>query len=169
MSGKISPDPLPAFDPRILIHDFGGQRKWQMSGAEAFALQGILSRLQPELSLEIGTSEGGSLQVLSRFSKSVITLDINASAIEKLAGQFSNARFLTGDSKRIIPDLISQINSGPERLGFVLIDGDHSRDGVRADINNLLTVVPKCMVVVLMHDSFNPDCSEGMRSANWQG
>jgi hypothetical protein len=38
---------------------------------------------------------------------------------------------------------------------------------VRADINNLLAIVPKRMVVFLMHDSFNPDCRRGMRGANW--
>jgi len=168
MSGKELSTLPPAFDPRTLIHDFGGQRHWQMSAAEAFALQGILNRQEVELSLEIGTLEGGSLQVLSRYSRSVVSLDINPAVAGRLAGQFSNVRFLTGDSKRIIPDLISEINAGPEKLGFVLIDGDHSCEGVRADINNLLAVVPKCMVVFIMHDSFNPDCREGMRKANWE-
>ena len=50
---------------------------WQMTNCERFALSGLLKRLQPKLSLEIGTYMGGSLQVLARFSQAVISVDID--------------------------------------------------------------------------------------------
>jgi hypothetical protein len=126
-----------------------------------------LSRLQPELSLEIGTFRGGSLQVLSKFSKSVISLDLDPAVAVSLKGQFPNVEYLSGDSKLLLPNLISSLNAGSRAVGFVLVDGDHSADGVQADIENVLRLVPKRMVVILMHDSFNPGCRQGMQRANW--
>ena len=49
----------------------------------------------------------------------------------------------------------------------MLIDGDHSTEGVRRDIDAVLKLRPQERVVILMHDSFNPDCREGMRKAAW--
>lgn len=52
-------------------------------------------------------------------------------------------------------------------MGFVFIDGDHSTEGVRRDIGNLLGLVPKTTIVFIMHDSFNPNCRKGITSAEW--
>jgi hypothetical protein len=53
-------------------------------------------------------------------------------------------------------------------LGFVLIDGDHSTEGVRGDINAVLNHVPTRDVYVVFHDSFNPEARAGILSASWQ-
>jgi hypothetical protein len=156
-----------SFDPTELVHDFGSKRSWQMSVAEIFTMQGILRRLEPELSIEIGTYKGGSLQLLSQLSKSVISLDVEPAVAESLKGQFPNVEFLSGDSRKILPPLISRINAGTQAVGFVLIDGSHSASGVRADIENILQLVPRRKVVILMHDSFNPESRQGMQLANW--
>lgn len=54
-----------------------------------------------------------------------------------------------------------------EEIGFVLIDGDHSEDGVFRDIETVLTYQPKDDLYVLMHDSFNPACRRGMKRVDW--
>jgi hypothetical protein len=51
---------------------------------------------------------------------------------------------------------------------FVLIDGDHSAAGVKRDISCLLTYVPKKPLFVALHDSFNPQCRQGMLEAGWE-
>lgn len=140
---------------------------WQMTNCERFALFGLLKRLQPKLSLEIGTYMGGSLQVLARFSEAVISVDIDPGVAARLAGKFPNVEFRSEDSSRLLPDLVRELNEQKRPVGFVLIDGDHSAEGVRRDIEALLELQPQQQVVFILHDSFNPACREGMRTANW--
>lgn len=150
-----------------LIGGEGLDLPWQMTNCERFALIGLLKRLQPKLSLEIGTYMGGSLQVLARFSKAVISLDIDPGVAARLASKFPNVEFRSGDSRRVLPDLVGELNDQKRPVGFVLIDGDHSAAGVRRDIEALLELQPQQQVVFVLHDSFNPACREGMRTANW--
>ncbi|MGA2052866.1 MAG: class I SAM-dependent methyltransferase, partial [Opitutales bacterium] len=140
---------------------------WQMTSCEKFAFAGLLQRLKPKLSLEIGTYQGGSLQVLSRFSESVISVDIDPGVATRLAGKFPNVEFRSGDSRQLLPDLVLELNEQKRPVGFVLIDGDHSAEGVRRDIESLLELQPQQQLVFILHDSFNPGCREGMRTANW--
>ena len=142
---------------------------WQMTNCERFALQGLLQRLNPELSIEIGTYRGGSLQVLSKFSQKVISVDIDPAVGRGLGGKFKNVEFISGDSTVLLPELISDLSAKGEKVGFVLIDGDHSAPGVKRDIESVLRLKPQGRVVILMHDSFNPECRSGMRMADWSG
>jgi hypothetical protein len=150
-----------------LVGEPGFDLHWQMTNCERFALSGLLKRLQPKLSLEIGTYMGGSLQVLARFSEAVISVDIDPGVAARLAGKFPNVEFRSGDSSRLLPDLVRELNEQKRPVGFVLIDGDHSAAGVRRDIEALLELQPQQQVVFVLHDSFNPACREGMRTANW--
>jgi hypothetical protein len=139
-----------------------------MSNAERFALEGILRRMKPALSLEIGTYQGGSLQVISQNSHKVISVDIDPDIASNLAQHFNNVEFRSGDSKSLLPDIVADLNRCGRHVDFVLIDGDHSEDGVRRDIEAILKLKVTKRVVILMHDGFNPDCRTGMRSAHWE-
>lgn len=140
---------------------------WQMTRAERFSLLHIIKVFKPELSLEIGTSKGGSLQVLSRFSKEVVSVDIDPGVESNLKDAFPNVAFKSGDSSALLPQLVGEINNSDKAVGLVLIDGDHSEHGVYNDINSILQLKPKRPVAILMHDSFNPPCRRGMLGANW--
>jgi hypothetical protein len=107
------------------------------------------------------------LQVLSHFSQSVISVDIDPGVAIQLAGKFQNVEFRSGESGRVLPDLVRELNEQKRPMGFVLIDGDHKGRGVRRDIEALLELQPQQQVVFILHDSFNPGCREGMRTANW--
>jgi hypothetical protein len=146
----------PGFDPQ-----------WQMTTCERFVLLGLLKRLRPKLSLEVGTYQGGSLQTLARFSENVISIDRDPDVPRRLAGRFRNVEFRCGDSLHLLPTVVEEINRTGGGCGLVLIDGDHSGNGIRRDIESVLNLVPRERVVVLLHDSFNPDCRAGMKSANW--
>ena len=140
----------------------------QMTTCEMLSLQQILQSLSPQRAIEIGTYRGGSLQVLSRFCQRVESIDIDPIVQINLSHLFSNVTFHAGNSAELLPSVLRSEPQSCYPVGFVLIDGDHSTEGVRRDINALLTVVPSCEMVVLMHDAFNPDCRAGILSANWQ-
>jgi hypothetical protein len=139
----------------------------QMTTCEQMAIQRILGELCPLRAVEVGTYKGGSLQVLSHFCKHVESIDIDPSVSDALGPKFSNVTFHTGNSAKLLPSVLRATARGADPVGFVLIDGDHSADGVRRDINALLSVPPSCDMVVLLHDAFNPECRSGILTANW--
>ncbi len=154
-------------DLKSLVDDQRFSLHWQMSQVERLTLIAILERIRPALSLEVGTYEGGSLQVLSAYSKRVISVDINPEVMQSLGGRFDNVEFRTGPSVQLLPHLVESLNRSGDTPQFVLIDGDHSTDGIRRDIESILLLKPVREVIVLLHDSFNPACRAGMTAANW--
>jgi len=140
---------------------------WQMTNCEKFALESLLRNHSPEIALEVGTYHGGSLQVLARYSRSVISIDIDEGVQSRIGGKFSNVVFHTGDSTNLLPSILAQCTSAGKGVEFVIIDGDHSAAGVQRDIDAFLRWQPLRRCLVLMHDSFNPACREGIRTAPW--
>jgi hypothetical protein len=140
---------------------------WKMTVAERFILLGLLDHLRPSCAIEVGTAGGGSLQVLSAAAGKVYSLDIDPTTPDRLRG-FPNVEFRIGDSRETLPRLLDELRAQRTPYPFVLIDGDHRADGVRRDIGCLLTAPPPTRTYVLMHDSFNPDCREGIRTAGWE-
>lgn len=147
-------------EPKFSLH-------WQMTNCERFAMQNILRRLQPNLSIEVGTYRGGSLQVISHFSHQVISIDVDPEIEKCLSGKFTNVDFKCGNSYDLLPSLLKEFEDKAQAIEFILIDGDHSTQGVERDINSLMQFKPSKRCVILMHDSFNPDCREGIRRASW--
>lgn len=153
-----------------LIHQALGQkslRYWMMSPAEQVAMVFLLEHLRPKVAIEIGTRFGGSLQVLSRFCERVYSLDIDPEVPQRLEGKHPNVEYLIGPSDQTLPSLIDRLQREKAELSFALVDGDHSTEGVRKDIDNLLRLRPSIPFYIIMHDSFNPTCRDGLRQASW--
>ena len=140
---------------------------WMMSPAEQVGLTHILQNRRPKVSIEIGTRLGGSLQVLAKFSEKVYSLDINPDVPRVLAGKHPNVEYRVGSSTETLPALLKQLSDEGAEVGFVLVDGDHSTEGVRADIDNILKYVPRCPLYITMHDSSNPAVRRGLKGASW--
>lgn len=151
--------------PFITSFTFNDSLKWQMSRAEKSALMQVLDRVKPEVSIEIGTFQGGSLQVISHFSKEVYSLDISKAPEKLLSKQFKNVHFRVGNSFELIPSLLREIEDSGKKLGFILVDGDHSKNGVFKDLEAILTYPHKNEITIIMHDSFNPQCRSGIKKA----
>ena len=134
-----------------------------MSDAERATLIMLLDRIRPKIAIEIGTAEAGSLSIIARYSERVYSLDVDPSCEARFSPHFPNTTFVVGDSRETMPALLDEV----EDLEFVLIDGLHTASGVRADIENLLRFKPRRDVWIVMHDSFNPDCRQGMKRADW--
>ena len=142
--------------------------EWQMSRAEKYCLINLLENLKPEYSIEIGTYKGGSLQVLSKYSKKVYSIDIDSEPKQKLENQFDNVIFKVGKSHDIIKNVVEEIESKNGKLNFILVDGDHSKNGVRKDLECILSCNLKYPLTVILHDSFNPQCRLGMKSIDYK-
>lgn len=140
---------------------------WMMTDAERCTLITVLRERQPECAIEVGSYKGGSLGILAKYCKKVYSLDVDPALRDARSQEFPNVEFIIGNSRQTLPMLIDKIQRTNESLGFVLIDADHSEQGVRSDINHLLRYKPNCPLYILLHDSFNPDCRRGMLTADW--
>lgn len=140
---------------------------WEMENAEKTALYAVLESTTPKISIEIGTKKGGSLQLISAMSDLVYCLDIDEE-VRNLETSFKNVDFRIGDSKLTLPKLLSELYAEGLQPDFILIDGDHSGEGVKQDILNILKFNFSRPVAILMHDSFNPECRAGMLGVNYE-
>lgn len=142
-------------------------RYWQMSPSEQAAFIYLLQQLRPKVAIEIGTRFGGTLQVLAKYCEKVYSLDIDPEVPARMAGQYKNVEYLIGSSTQTLPALLQKLTAEKAELAFVLVDGDHSAQGVRADLNTILQFPPLVPLYIVMHDSFNPECRAGLRAAAW--
>lgn len=140
---------------------------WSMSRAERFTLIYFLQKIKPGITIEIGTYNGGSLQVISKYSGHVYAIDNDPSVEKKLNDHFTNVTFNIGDSKEIVPKLAETLSHQQLHPEFVLIDGDHSTQGVYTDLTNILSIRPVKDCYVFLHDTFNPDCRKGIKNYNF--
>ena len=129
---------------------------WLMSTREKLALIGLLHCLKPKKVLELGYHRGGATKWLAEFSEKVITVDVNE-FVSDAPNQFHNVEAWN------CPTLEAASRIKKEKLFFdlAIIDADHSRKAVSADINGII----EHSDIILMHDSFNPDCRKGMADA----
>jgi hypothetical protein len=141
---------------------------WYMTRNERYCFAKLLEKIKPKVAIEIGSFDGGSLQVISRYSEKVYAIDIDVTLQDRLKGKFNNVTFLIGDSKEILPKLLEELKAKNESLEFALIDGDHSEMGVKADIENMIRYIPPHSLNILLHDSFNPECRRGMKAVNYK-
>ena len=119
------------------------------------------------MALEIGTYRGGSLQVLACNAKRLISVDIDETIKSRLAGRFENVEFFAGNSGEVLESIVSKLNRAQTSVGMVLVDGDHSREGVRRDLSCVLKLNVREPMAILMHDTFNPEVRAGVLDIPW--
>ena len=129
---------------------------WLMSTREKLGLIGLLYCLKPKKVLELGYHRGGATKWLSEFSEQVLSVDVNE-FVSNAPNLFHNVEAWN------CPTLEAASRIKKENLFFdlAIIDADHSRLAVSADINGII----EHSDIILMHDSFNPDCRQGMIDA----
>ena len=137
------------------------QSEWQMSWGERFALEGLLAQLRPAVAIEIGTAQGGSLLRIANHSGEVHALDLERTE----ASVPGNVTLHVGDSKETLPALLGTLAEERRNVDFALVDGDHTADGVRADLRNLLTSPAVERTVIVLHDTMNEETRAGIATA----
>lgn len=133
---------------------------WQMSFGERAVIEGVLAQLRPRLALEIGTAEGGSLSRIAAHSERVISFDLVEP--EAWVKELDNVKLHTGDSHELLPLELERLAAAGEEVDFVMVDGDHSADGARRDVADLLASAALKNAVILAHDSLNQEVRQGL-------
>jgi hypothetical protein len=131
-----------------------------MSFGERAAIEGILAQCQPELAIELGTAQGGSLERIAAHSEEVHTFDLVDPPLDRR--DFPNVHFHVGDSHELLPELLTALAESRRNVEFVLVDGDHSADGVKQDVEHLLASPALARTVILLHDTMNETVREGI-------
>lgn len=157
---------MPALIDSLLVGPQWNEN-WHMTAPERSLLIRVLEQVKPDISLEIGTFQCGSLRPIAHYSRRAYTFDIDANQ-HRVASVFPTVEFVTGDSGATVPPVIEAVNASDEEINFILIDGSHETEGVRQDICACLKYRPKrSSTVILMHDSSNPEVREGIVTAPW--
>jgi hypothetical protein len=159
----IPPDnrPPPLVDPPIeLLSDDRGQ----MSFGERAALEGLLAQLRPALALEVGTYDGGSLRRIAAHSARVHTVDLHDVVSDR--SHFTNVEFHIGDARGVVPRLLDEFHRAGEQVDFVLIDGDHSAEGVRTDLEHVVDAPAARRTLIVLHDTMNAETRSGIEQVD---
>jgi cephalosporin hydroxylase len=143
------------------------RENWQMMECERIALTGVLARVRPRGALEIGVYYGGSLSLAAQFCQRILAIDIDPAVRDRFTLP-PNAELWIGDSRELIPHALADFQKREIPLEYVLIDAQHSSEGVRRDVNLVLQYRPVTPMVILIHDSGNADCRAGILSADWK-
>ncbi len=142
-----------------------GAAPWQMSYGERAALEGVLAQLRPELAVEIGTAEGGSLTRIAAWSTEVHSFDLVEPAADVAA--LANVVRHTGDSHALLPQVLAELAEAGRNVDFVLVDGDHSAEGARKDVEDLLASEAIGQTLILLHDTLNDVVRRGLEAVDY--
>ena len=137
-----------------------------MMESERIALTGVLARVRPRGALEVGVYYGGSLSLAAQFCEHIVAIDIDQAVRDRFTLP-DNAKLLIGNSQDLIPKALSHFEQLGIPLEYVLIDANHSAEGVRKDLDLVLAYRLRTPMVILAHDSGNENCRKGILAANW--
>jgi hypothetical protein len=141
----------------LLAHD-----PWQMTLGERVALEGLLARLAPAVAVEIGTAEGGSTRCLARHAREIHSFDLVHPV--GLADELPAVIVHTGDSHVLLPAFLERFAAAGRSIDFALVDGDHTADGVRRDVADLLGSPAVERTVIVVHDTANEAVRSGLEA-----
>jgi hypothetical protein len=83
---------------------------------------------------------------------------------EAWVSELDNVELRTGDSHALLPRELERLAAAGEGADFVMVDGDHSADGARQDVEDLLASDAVKNSVILAHDSLNPEVRQGLEA-----
>jgi hypothetical protein len=149
-----------------VLFDILEDDSWYMSPCERAALKAVLGELAPQVAIEIGTATGGSLRRIAAASGHVYAFDLRAP--DPSLAQLRNVTFHVGDSHELLPRVLKNLEEQKAEVDFVLVDGDHSAEGVRRDVEDLLRSPVISHALILVHDSANPEVRAGLVAVNYR-
>ena len=122
--------------------------------------------VRPRLAIEVGTWSGGSLAPISTWSDEVHAFDLRRHP-RLTRERYPNVTFHFGDSHELLPEFLRELSAQRRNVDLVLVDGDHSADGVRKDVQDLLRSKSVGTTVILLHDTLNESVRAGLESVEY--
>ena len=150
------------------IEDIMAPGDWLMGRGERAALEGMLATLKPSISIEVGIRHGGSLRCISAHSGQVHAFDLKLQPTVTRE-RFPNVEFHVGDSHRLLPIALNDLAALGASVDFALVDGDHSAEGVRRDVEALLASPSVSRTIVMAHDTLHPHVRAGLERIGKDG
>jgi len=132
------------------------ENRWMMSPVERLVIVGLLEILKPNRSLELGHRFGGCTEYIAKYSREVVSVDIDETVLESCK-RWKNVEAMHADSSSALMDLSAR----GKRFDFALIDADHSFASARDDLLKTAALAD----TIVLHDSFNPECRSGYLAA----
>jgi hypothetical protein len=136
---------------------------WQMSLGERAAVEGVLAQLKPDLAIEIGSMEGACLRRIAAHSRETHSFDLQPPSLAIP----DNVRLHTGNSHELLPVFLAELADSDRNVDFVLVDGDHSSEGIRRDLEDLLDSRAVAHTAILIHDTANERVRRGIDSVRF--
>jgi cephalosporin hydroxylase len=137
---------------------------WQMALAERAAVEGVLAAMKPRLAIEIGSMEGACLRRLAIHAQEVHSFDLKPPTLS----QPDNVVLHTGDSHELLAPFLAELAEQGRDVDFVMVDGDHTPEGVRRDLEDLLDSRALARAVVLIHDTANERVRAGVDAVRFE-
>lgn len=130
-----------------------GGTDWRFADIVAPSFKDILEITKANTVLEIGFNKGGSalmfLSINPTLGYDSVDIQENEKSEDYLSKRFIGFNFINIDSKKISPKIPFFLS----KYDLVLVDGDHSREGVISDIETALKFDPE---YILFDDVLHP-------------
>ncbi len=110
--------------------------------------------------------QGACLRRIALHSQEVHSFDLDPPSLEQPA----NVMLHTGDSHELLPPFLQALAEHNRNVDFVIVDGDHTPEGVRHDLEHLLDSRAVAHTLILVHDVANEQVRQGIedvRFAAW--
>ncbi|CAB4151355.1 Methyltransferase domain containing protein [uncultured Caudovirales phage] len=122
------------------------ENKAQQHPKELEKLLIFLDSMQSKkIAVEIGSYNGGCLHAYKEIFEKTISIDL------EIRSRLKEVDYIIGDSKKALPLLKETIGVKNTKIDFLMIDGDHSYEGVKADFNLYHKLVRKGGIIAF-HD-----------------
>lgn len=161
------------FDPRVEYHKwYYDTLVWEhvrflgvpcyKSVSDMWNYQEIIAELRPSLVVEFGTLFGGSALFFSMIGRGVnpdlrvLSVDISHENVDPKAREDSAIRFLNASSvEAVVVENIVELQAHAPGKTFFILDSDHTRDHVLAELELLRQVVKPGDYVVVEDGNVN--------------
>jgi Methyltransferase domain len=122
--------------------------------------KGCCARLGPAYRSRSARLTGGSLRSIARYSGHVHSVDLAVPPDD--INELTNVTVHAGDSHVLLPEVLAEIARDGQNVDFVLVDGDHTAEGVERDTRDLLASAAVNTTVIVFHDTMNDDVRAGL-------
>jgi len=131
-----------------------------------FVLNSIIKSHAPTCCVVIGESQSGCLPLISKSSDLVFSLDLDEN-VEQEYSYLDNVIYLTGPAYKLLPKVFDELEQRQIPIDFILMGSTVLDEGGKKAIESILSYVPLCHMIMMIHGVSSPECSGKLSSIEW--